>query len=268
MQLADLADCPICKGAHVCIGNVPTICPTSGTRLDLRACKKCGHWWHSPVPDQATLLDMYASGSPYVVGPDSASFLADSKPMDSFDRFALRIMGTLKPARYLEIGAGGGQMMRRARSMGFDCYGVDPGQRIREPAIKRSLDEFPEELTFSVFLLKDVIEHVLDPLALLRHLRKRAESNAIAIASFPCCDSKPARRLGTRWSMIRPYGHLHYFSRRSAFELFTRAEWKIEAEYLARVQTVWQLASRFKVRALAYQMLGGGPDQLHVHASI
>src|SRR5262249_35866729 len=151
MQLIELAACPICGGAHRCLGSASTICPGSADRPELRSCVSCGHWWHSPVPDQASLFELYGSASRYVVGPDEAASRAAPRPQGTFDRFALGIIDRLERTRYLEIGAGGGQMMRSVQHLGFDCYGVDPGQWTSDPAIRRSLDDWPAELTFRVF---------------------------------------------------------------------------------------------------------------------
>jgi hypothetical protein len=158
-------------------------------------------------------------------------------------------------------------MLNQVRRMGFECYGVDPGQWVAEPAIRQDLNDWPEELTFGIFLLKDVIEHVSDPLKLLTRLRGRAKSGALLIATFPCCDSKPAQRYGVRWNMVRPYGHLHYFSMNSASLLLQRSRWKAEHMRLARVRPMLPLLARLEFRSLAYELLLGSPDQLHVYAS-
>lgn len=158
-------------------------------------------------------------------------------------------------------------MLNEVRRMGFECYGVDPGQWVADAAIRRDLNDWPEELTFNIFLLKDVIEHVLDPLELLKRLRRRANSGAILIATFPCCDSKPAQYEGVQWKMVRPYGHLHYFSMTSASTLFQRSGWKAEHMHLARVRSMRQLFVHFRIRSLVYELLLGRPDQLHMYAS-
>lgn len=267
MRLVDVVVCPICGGAHRRVGRASTICPGAADEPELRGCSACGHWWHSPVPDQATLTELYGSASRYVVGPDEASSRAAAKPEGTFDRFAIAIIARLERARYLEIGAGGGQMMRSVKDLGFDCYGVDPGQWTADPAIRRSLEDWPNDMTFRVFLLQDVIEHVFDPVALLERIRRRADSRSIVIASFPCCESRAARLYTTRWDMVRPYGHLHYFSRKSASALFEKSRWKIEKTCVARVRSLWDLLLEFRPRVIAHELLKAGPDQLYVHAS-
>ena len=267
MRLTEVDVCPICEGGYRSLGSTPTICPDCPDRPELRACRSCGHWWHSPVPDQDTLHKLYASASRYVVGEDGTSVLTQATSLASFDRFALDIIRRVERGPYLEIGAGGGQMLNQVRRLGFECYGVDPGQWVADAAIRRDLNDWPKELTFNIFLLKDVIEHVLDPLGLLKRLRRRANSGAILIATFPCCDSKPAQRNGVQWNMVRPYGHLHYFSMNSASALFQRSGWKAEYMRLARVRSMQQLLVQLRFRLLAYELLLGRPDQLHIYAS-
>ena len=270
MQLIELRGCPICtSNATVTVTSaVPTLCRESGHTTELRACKECLHWWHSPVPDQATLCSMYASASPYVVGTELPRPSRRSKSNDLFDEFALRIIRQIGSGAYLEIGAGTGRMLSQVEHLGFECYGVDPGQWAANAAIRRDLSDLPRETVFDVFLLKDVIEHLFDPVDLLSRLRERARSRAILLASFPCSESLPARRLGTRWNMIRPYGHLHYFSRLSAMRLLDRAGWKATDLRLSRTVPLRRLLAGLHLRSFARELLDGGADQLHVYGSV
>jgi SAM-dependent methyltransferase len=265
-----VADCPVCGGVGAEIGSVRTINPAADDLVELRECRECGHWWHSPVPDQADLIALYEAGSPFVLGPGALESYRGDKPEDSFERF---VVSALAPAtsrgrapRYLEIGSGGGRLLRRFQELGYDAHGVEPSQWVPDPRVYRRLEEVPVEGGFDVIVLQDVLEHVVDPLALMRQLRGMALDSARLFASFPCSESRPARRFLTRWSMVRPYGHVNYFSRESTRRLCARAGWTAGELSLRRVPPLLHTIARGQWRALAYEVVKGGRDQLFVSA--
>jgi hypothetical protein len=85
-------------------------------------------------------------------------------------------------------------------------------------------------------------------------------------ASFPCSESRPARRFVTQWSMVRPYGHVNYFSKESARRLCARAGWHAEDQRLSRIQPLLETIARGQWRSLAYEIVKGGRDQLFIGA--
>lgn len=266
-KLIEVVDCPICSAKGRVIATVPTINPDAIDLVQLRTCLACGHWWHTPIPDQATLLALYESASPFVVGPGALESYQGEKSEQPFHRFVFRSLPAVRAraGRYLEIGTGGGHLLRRFREDGYQCYGVDPAQWVPDRQVYSSLGALPVS-SFDVFVLQDVLEHVADPIGLLKELRSMAASEAIIFASFPCSESGPARRHRSKWNMILPYGHVNYFSRRSATQLFTRAGWTTRELRLSRQQSLRENVLRGEWRTLAYQLLKGGKDQLYVSA--
>ena len=270
MTMIQVLNCPICEGAPSIMDRVRTINPDADDRIDLRACTDCGHWWHTPIPDQATLYSLYQAASPFVVGQGARESYEHGRETDPpFHRFVLT-MASLSGARgrYLEIGTGGGHLLRRFRKQGYECYGVEPGQWVPDGAVYPNLDALPPRLSFGIVVLQDVLEHVADPPALLRRLRSMVAGDAEMFACFPCCESRPALRYRSAWNMVMPYGHLHYFSHESARQLFSRAGWRIRQARLSRHQSLTEHLARWRWRALAYELLKGGRDQLHVCASV
>ena len=62
--------------------------------------------------------------------------------------------------------------------------------------------------------LVDVIEHVADPLALLRGARDYVAPGGLVLLVTPDVDSVAARLFGKRWWHLR-LAHVGYFNRRS-----------------------------------------------------
>ena len=262
--------CPICGSASSLVSSVPTINPDADDQVDLMECSRCDHWFNPFFSTQDDLSKLYEESSPYVVGSD---FRCDRSRMDNeenpFHRY-IRGCGSnfvlKRNAAYLEIGVGSGELFRKFRELGYVCYGVDPGHRIEDENVYASLAGIPANLTFDVFVLKDVLEHVLDPVDMMKTIRRVAKNDAVVYCSFPCKDSRPARLNRHKWPMIRPYGHLHYFSFRSAGALFEKSGWSVKNQKLASTYPLLKICRRLDIRQLAYEMLKGGRDQLYVMA--
>jgi hypothetical protein len=68
--------------------------------------------------------------------------------------------------------------------------------------------------------------------------------------------------------MVRPYGHLHYFSRNSAARMFSAAGWRIKEQRLAYILPLSRMLYKWDFRGLLYTLLRSGKDQLYVEASV
>jgi 2-polyprenyl-3-methyl-5-hydroxy-6-metoxy-1,4-benzoquinol methylase len=95
---------------------------------------------------------------------------------------ALDVMGL--PAsdigELLDVGCGNGEFIARMRSLGWKVSGVDPDPKAVSYGRSRGLELFngmisdvPESARYDVITLNHVIEHVVDPVGLLRECRKR-----------------------------------------------------------------------------------------------
>jgi hypothetical protein len=183
--------CPICSGNSTLVAIVPTSKSETGHTVELRSCKICGHWWHNPMPSQGDLLEMYRIRSPFVVsadGRDSYRQKSESNTLDSFQRYVLKNTCCSSADNYLEIGAGGGQLLRQFQNLGYRCYCVDPARWVESSAIVSDLKRIPEDIRFQIFILQDVLEHLNDPLDMMIQLRAMAAERATAFCSFPCND--------------------------------------------------------------------------------
>ncbi len=267
MKRSPIFHCPVCQGGSKVVDRVPTIHPQAAERVDLCACDSCGHWWHSPLPDQEELNLLYRSASPFVVSPGAKESYRQKDRLDPFHQYVLK---RLKRAagNYLEIGAGGGGLLRRFRKLGFTCYGVDPARWVEDPSIVGSLEEVPGDMRFDIFVLQDVLEHVVDPLRLLGKLRGMASEESVFFCSFPCTDSKPAQTYKGKWPMVRPYGHIHYFSFSSAGKMFSAAGLTVRDMRLERITPLSKTILMLNVRTLVYEIVKGGADQIYAEASI
>jgi hypothetical protein len=271
MFLEEKVFCPICSGGSTLMALVPNINLKIEDRVELRSCNVCNHWWHNPIPSQDDLLELYRISSPFVVSADGSESYrqkSQSTTFDSFHRYVLKDIFSSSPCNYLEIGAGGGQLLRKFQHLGYRCYGVDPAGWVECDEIVSDLRRIPKDIKFHIFILQDVLEHLNDPLEMMIYLRTMAEENATAYCSFPCNDSHPAKTMRERWGMIRPYGHLHYFSRESATRMLSIGGWKIMDQRLAYIAPLSRMLYRWDFRGVLYSLIKGGKDQLYVKAGV
>jgi len=66
--------------------------------------------------------------------------------------------------------------------------------------------------------------------------------------------------------MVRPYAHLHYFSRRSASAMLSYTGWHLSELALRRQFPLRQSIFRFRLKRIAYELIKGTKDQLYVMA--
>ncbi len=216
-----------------------------GATLALRRCSECGFIF-AAAGEVQSLLRLYEqlNDPDYVASEDTRVLQM---------RWLLARIRKERPAArsLLDIGAGTGLLVREARSLGFEAVGVEPSRSLVEAAIKNRQVEllqgtFPHlrlaGRTFDVITLVDVIEHVSDPVGLLRSCAAALAADGIVLVVTPDVRSLAARLLGKRWWHFR-VAHVGYFSRNSLDALAAaaglrslrrfRAQWFFRVEYLA-----------------------------------
>ena len=230
--------CPVCHGQGKTISRVPTINPKSELIIDLKECSHCGHWWHSEIPDQKILNELYKNGEEYVV---PKRYETETKAVSTYEvnlwhkifnssaKFSKKITKN-KTFNYLEVGVGSGKLFNFFKEFADRSYGVEPGgwagnSTDDSSAIVFDISNIPNDITFDLIIAHDVLEHLEDPVSMLKSLHALGAKDSIINCTFPNKDSWKAK-IG-RWDMIRPFGHLHYFSRRSAQKIFSKANWDI-----------------------------------------
>lgn len=198
----------------------------------------CGMLWLDPKPLAADLINAYASYHTHGRGPRGAgelglsalntacklvSRLLDLGGALGRQRRQLRTMfiGSAAPGRLLEVGSGSGRFLERMRRAGWQVQGTD-----FDPAVARRVREkyglqidigdlaalaYPAG-AYDVVAMSQVIEHVHDPLALLRECARVLRPGGRLMLSTPNGASLAHRRYGRCWRGLEPPRHLHIFT--------------------------------------------------------
>ena len=256
--------CPLCDQGAVMVGSAQNIHPEHPVKFSLRRCKTCRHMWIDPLPTQPFLDHLYRRASNSVIGVGWESQRQPSLTLPEQRIAAAEQIST--PGRYFELGVGKGILFERFRSLGWDCQGVEPGDwGAGIPGVVRSLSDVPQGAA-DVIVAADVLEHVSDPTATLRAVRSLAGPSTRLYAAFPNNQSFRFLMQKERWRMVRPLGHVHYFSRQSAVVMFQKAGFTVKS---ARANDLWEPGLVAAPKSLIFrtvQFLGFGDQWLIVGA--
>ncbi len=127
-------------------------------------------------------------------------------------------------ARLLDIGCGGGHFLARMRDLGWKVVGVEPD----EAAVKVARDHFGldarcatletagfEDASFDAVTMHHVIEHMADPIELLRESNRVLKVGGKLVVVTPNMESLGRRWFGKAWLHWDPPRHLLLFSPQS-----------------------------------------------------
>ena len=223
-------DCTICGGPGQSAFTVRTINPEKSEEVEVRKCGKCGHRWINPMPRQGYLDYLYSVGSFDVVGvgwEQSLKHKRLSRAEELVITYLKKMISGGESVRYLEVGTGAGMLFHEVYRRGFECYGVEPGRWDLGENVYKDLDAIPVKEGFGILVCLDVLEHMEDPVGFLGRLRNYAAPSAMLFCHFPNADSVEARIRKKHWPMLRPFGHLHFFSRESAKCMLNTSSWQV-----------------------------------------
>jgi len=138
------------------------------------------------------------------------------------ERSNLQVLHKYKSSgRLLDVGAGNGILVEEAQKLGYACVGIEPSRWLCQQAVQRGLPVLQGSLPganlqglFDVVTMVDVIEHVSDPVGLLKEVRSLMASDGVGMVVTPDIESLAARVLGRRW-WHRRVAHIGYFSKRT-----------------------------------------------------
>lgn len=222
-----------------------------GVTVTLRRCKRCGFIFADG--DDVDCIGRLYEGLVDVEYEAGAE--VRSVQMGKILDMAVRMRP--KATSLLDIGAGIGLLVGEARRRGLQAEGVEPSTWATDVAktqfgleIHNGILPHPaiEGRTFDIITLVDVIEHVCDPVGMLRLVRSHLAPGGIAVIITPDVGSIAARLLGRRWWHFR-VAHVGYFSRSTMLRALDeagltqtcrrRATWYFTLEYLAERVAVY-----------------------------
>jgi len=210
--------------------------------LGINRCRHCRLVYVSPrLTPEATRLVYEVDTSDTI----SHAYCWDGSASESrFDALLDRLAQTANPGRLLDVGCGGGQLLRAAKRKGrWDVVGLEPIVHAAEQAelyagceVRRTtLEEAGFPLgSFDVITMLGVLEHLHDPIAVLHSARKLLRQDgllAVYVPNFNYLRFKDAgplcyARTG-RWSKLHPQEHLHQFTPQTLLKMLATCGFEV-----------------------------------------
>jgi SAM-dependent methyltransferase len=110
-------------------------------------------------------------------------------------RYVLERLGAPAGRTLLDVGASYGWMVEVALELGFDAYGVEPGDARYSPELKgrilrASLDQYSTEAhrSFDVITIWHVLEHLREPMNAVEQMKSLLAPDGILVVALPTTD--------------------------------------------------------------------------------
>lgn len=188
-------------------------------RITYVLCRRCGFVMYTPRPSDGDIAAKYA----FLVERGEAVGHAHSDAATDDARAAAvhRQMAPLLPpgsARVLDLGGGDGRMLRPFLEAGHQGCVVDYNPRpiAGVERLGATLDEVPESERFDAAISLHVLEHLADPLRVVRQIARRLRPEGVLFVEVPL----EVWRL--RPDHLEPVTHVNYFTRDSLNVLLRR----------------------------------------------
>ena len=182
-------------------------------------CRECGFGFRETRFAAQQLADLYRH-------MDAGVYQAEVENRRRTGARHLRIVERFaRPGRLLDVGCASGVFLSLAANAGWEATGVEPSEALSEQAaqalagrgaVYRAILEetsLPHQ-HYDAITLWDVLEHVPDPLDMLRRCAALLRPGGLLFLNVPDLDSLQARLLGRRWPLLLAE-HLNYFNRPS-----------------------------------------------------
>lgn len=189
-------------------------------------CQQCGHVFCNRYLDEEELSKLYKKD--YFFGEEYSNYLADKNVLQKNFKLRMKVLqGFLEPARHrhlLEIGCAYGFFLDTVRNQFSMVRGIDiteDGIRYAQEQLKLDVvnDDFIRHdfrgMKFDVVCMWDTIEHLQEPQLYLKKISKNMEEGALLALTTGDIASVNARIKKSRWRLMHPPTHLHYFSGRT-----------------------------------------------------
>lgn len=188
-------------------------------------CEDCGLAFANPGHEAEALKSLYDED-----GLWASSRQHTAPPSDPSSSSIARLFGTiasdlnvLSPpvdAAALDIGCGDGGLLNGLQRLGWQTYGIEPAIKI---AFRRhvELTQVPDTEQFRLIVLRHVLEHLRDPLDMLRRVERALVPGGYVFISVPNLDALPSH--GDFRYCISDRPHISAFTRTCLETLLARA---------------------------------------------
>jgi SAM-dependent methyltransferase len=203
--------CPACGSPRLYELDLLPVRRAEGRRLGfVSGCDTCGIVFSNPLPSADDLEHFYRPGGDWRPSrkPEAVEDLASghvgralsgsprggswSWPFEPI-RQELSVTEPPAGARVLDFGCGTGRLLDALQAHGWDTCGIEPAL---DDAFRkhRRLEFIPDAPAFDLIVAHHVLEHLPDPMALLRQFARASKPGGFLFLSTPRFDTLPVHR--------------------------------------------------------------------------
>lgn len=162
-------------------------------------------------------------------------------------RIAALLAKPVSDIRIVDVGCSRGQFVEFADRLGFDAEGVEPAPHIAAAALASGLkvhqglleeQGFPDK-SFDAVTLFEVIEHLREPLSLLRECHRILKPRGILLVGTGNTVSWTVAAMKARWDyfhIAKDAGHISFYNPKSMQRLAVASGFAVERIETARVR--------------------------------
>lgn len=201
--------CPLCGGAmHLPV--IEAADPVGGLRFLIVKCAHCGLAFTNPRPDFDSIARFYPHDYRCHHG------LRESRR--ELHRCVARTLRPFGAARLLDFGCGAGGFLRRMKAIGWNITGLDiaPAAVTRAGDLPTHVGTLPNprwtEPCFEAITMWQSLEHVHQPLEVLRSAHCLLTDSGRLLVAVPNFDSFASRWFGPDWYGLDVPRHLTHFT--------------------------------------------------------
>ncbi len=136
--------------------------------------------------------------------------------------------------RVLDIGCSTGVFLKLFKDKGCEVWGVEPsesGEVAKEKGIKVLRSTFEKARLpsnyFDVVILNHTLEHVINPIVVLKKVRTILKNSGIVFVDVPNFGSLSSKIFGYYWRFLTPEEHLFHFTFETLKRVFEKAGFKV-----------------------------------------
>lgn len=211
---------------------------------DVIKCDKCGYAHVMPMPTIEDVKEFYGKDYYETIKPEMLSNYENS--LDWFnqmydDRFEIFEENTTVPGKVLDIGAGAGYFLRRAKERGWEYVGVEASRAACKYAEQYNkitiINDFVENIAvsdvgqFDAINISEVLEHVINPVEIIEKCHKLLKDDGVLFLMLPnefnplqMANNKINPDASDYW--VVPEHHYNYFNFESINNLLSKAKFK------------------------------------------
>lgn len=197
--------CPSCGSSRLYELDLLPVRRATGRRLGfVSGCDECGIVFSNPLPSGEDLELFYSPAGDWRRSRTSEPADRAQEAVEEYHggswswpfeaiRHELSVTEPPPGARVLDFGCGTGKLLDALQAHGWDTAGIEPA--IDDAFQKhRRLGSMPDEPMFDLIVAHHVLEHLPDPMALLRQFAGACKLGGFLFLSVPRFDTLPMHR--------------------------------------------------------------------------